>query len=259
MIRDKQLSPRLILLGGVLGLIPVLKWVVSSRQSREAAIDRDERLERHHAASDGWIESTTGWDPSGNDLAASTPAVEDAGSRSPPARLSDSLMVERVDASRSVDAQLATLMEENDRLHEQVERLAAELAAAQERERAGDARLARIGEHLAANELRLESEWRALIEASLDGEKVAADPTRLFAPMLALLKASGVASAAKEEGGVSEGRSSRADGSVLQGGTPVRSVGRDAQRRRLGADARVRGVRGRCADVPGGCGRGVAR
>lgn len=95
------------------------------------------------------------------------------------------------------DAQ-SDLADENARLRDEIARLRDELAEARRRLAGEDPRLRRIADHLAANELRLAKEWRALLEASLDGEALAADPARAFEPLLALLRASGIAAAPLE-------------------------------------------------------------
>ncbi len=102
-------------------------------------------------------------------------------------------------AARRADAN-SLLEEENARLQTEIERLRGELAAARDEARAGDPRRRQLADHFAANELVHAILWRDLAEVLLDGEQVAEDPTQLFAPLLALIDATGLANAPWIEG-----------------------------------------------------------
>jgi len=101
--------------------------------------------------------------------------------------------VRRVDDTHELQLRIVALEAELTRLRAELSELRADL-------RAGDSRRRQIGDHLAANELVHAALWRDLYEAVLDGEAVTKDPTRVFAPLLALAEATGLGNAEIVEG-----------------------------------------------------------
>lgn len=121
------------------------------------------------------------------------PAVAPPAAIEPPLERPDT--VRRVDDAHELQQRIVALEAELARLRAELSEMRADL-------RAGDARRRRIGDHLAANELLHRELWRDLFEAVLDGEAVTKDPTRVFAPLLALAEATGLGNAER----VDEGR-----------------------------------------------------